>query len=90
MKHTRITIRQDGLLVLRSRAFRRAWCPACGAEGEMVACESQNVWLDSLPLHRSQAADGTPLICLTSLLGVTNIKTDSPRPAVEQKKKELP
>ena len=90
MKHTRITIRQDGLLVLRSRIVRRAWCPACGAEGDMVTGVSQNRWLDSLPLHRSQAADGTPLICMKSLLGVANTRIDSPRQAVEQKKKELP
>jgi len=90
MKHTRITIRQDGLLVLRSRIVRRAWCPACGAEGEMVTYATQNRWLESLPLHRSQAADGTPLICMKSLLGVANTKTDCPRQAVEPKKKELP
>jgi hypothetical protein len=56
----------------------------------MVTGVSQNRWLDSLPLHRSQAADGTPLICMKSLLGVANTRIDSPRQAVEQKKKELP
>jgi len=90
MKQTRITISQDGLLILRSRIVRRAWCPACGAESEMVTGVAQDRWLDSLPLHRSQAAYGTPLICMRSLLGVANTKIDSPRQAVEPKKKELP
>jgi hypothetical protein len=79
-KQTKITIRQDGLLVLRSRISRRAWCPLCGAEGAMIALDRTAViapsaaagvegFLDSLPLHRSEASDGSRLICVKSLMG---------------------
>lgn len=86
-KQMRITIRQDGLLILRGRTSSRAWCPACRAEGEMIAIDHSAVicgtspeglegWLDSPSLHRLQAADGSPLICLKSLMGcVTNKKS---------------
>jgi hypothetical protein len=78
-KQTKITIETDSLLILRGRSSRRAWCPLCAAEGEMIALEETGVisnlegtaleeWLGSGQLHRSQAADGSTLICLTSLL----------------------
>ena len=78
-KQTKITIETESLLVLHGRTSIRGWCPQCGAEGEMVALESTAVvsnlapaavteWFASQELHRSQAADGSPLICLNSLL----------------------
>jgi hypothetical protein len=85
-KQTKITIETDSLLILRSRNSRRAWCPLCAAEGEMIALENAGVisnldrpaleeWLNSGNLHRSQAADGSVLICLNSLLArVQNTK----------------
>ncbi len=78
-KQTKITIETDSLLILRGRSSRRAWCPACAAEGEVIALEQVGVmsnleqsaleeWLDSGELHLSQAADGSTLLCLNSLL----------------------
>jgi hypothetical protein len=85
-KQTKITIETDSLLILRSRNSRRKWCPLCAADGEMIALENAGVisnldrpaleeWLNSGNLHRSQAADGSVLICLNSLLArVQNTK----------------
>ena len=78
-KQTKITIETDSLLILRDRSFLRAWCDRCADEVEMVALENTGVisnlekpeleeWLSSGELHRLQAADGSVLICLNSLL----------------------
>jgi hypothetical protein len=78
-KQTKITIETDSLLILRGRSSLRAWCDRCAAEVEMVALENTGVisnleqpeleqWLSSGELHRLQAADGSALICLNSLL----------------------
>jgi hypothetical protein len=78
-KQTSITIETDSLLILRGQTPTRAWCPLCGVEGEMIEVENLRVvsnlqrialeqWLNSSELHRSQAADGSALICLKSLL----------------------
>jgi hypothetical protein len=78
-KQTTIRIETDSLLILRSRSSTRAWCPQCTAEVEMIALEDTRVisnleqpaleqWLNAGELHRSQAADGSALICLDSLL----------------------
>ena len=78
-KQTKITIETESLLVLHGRTSIRAWCPQCRSEEEMVALESTAVmsnlapdaimqWFASQELHHSQAADGSPLICLNSLL----------------------
>jgi hypothetical protein len=85
-KQTKITIETDSLLILRSRNSRRAWCPLCAAGGEMIALENVGVisnleqtaleeWLNSAKIHRSQATDGSVLVCLNSLLArVQNTK----------------
>jgi hypothetical protein len=78
-KRTKITIETDSLLVLQGRRTLRAWCPQCSAESEMIPFEGIGVisnltpvevesWLESEAIHRSQATDGTSLICLNSLL----------------------
>ena len=78
-KRTTITIETDSLLVLRGRGLLRAWCPECGAEGEMIPLNEVGVisnltppevvaWLQSEDLHHSMATDGHPLICLNSML----------------------
>ncbi len=78
-KRTKITIEADSLLVLRGRSSLRAWCPQCAAEGEMISLDGVGVisnllpaeveaWLESEAIHRLQAADRSPLICLNSLL----------------------
>jgi hypothetical protein len=78
-RQTTITVETDSLLVLRGRSSTRAWCPTCAAEVEVIALESTGVisnlergsledWLNSEELHHLQAADGSPLTCLNSLL----------------------
>ena len=78
-KQTKITIETHSLLILRSQNSRRAWCPVCAAEGELIALENAAVisnlerpalegGLNSEKLHRSQAADGSVVVCLNSLL----------------------
>ncbi len=85
-KQTTITIETDSLLILRGNSSNRAWCSRCEAEEEMIALDSMGVlsnldttaveeWLSSGELHRSQAADGSSVICLKSLLArVQNAK----------------
>jgi len=89
-QQTKITIETYSLLVLRGRSSLRAWCPQCAAEGEIIPLEGVGVisnlspveveaWLESESIHRSQAADGAPLICLNSLLKrMQRTKTASP------------
>jgi len=78
-KQTKITIETESLLILKGRASNRAWCPDCAAEREVIALEDIGVisnlersaldeWLNSGNLHRPQAADGSTLICLNSLI----------------------
>jgi hypothetical protein len=97
-KQTKITIETDSLLILRGRSSLRAWCDRCAAEVEMVALENTGVisnleqpeleqWLGSGELHRLQAADGTALICLNSLLArVQKTTTIQPSVATKQSK----
>jgi hypothetical protein len=87
-KQTRITIETDSLLIVRGRNTNRAWCPLCAAEAEMISLKDTGVisnlepaafeqWFNSGELHRSQAADGSAVVCLNSLLArVQNSKTD--------------
>jgi hypothetical protein len=86
-KQTKITIETDSLLILRNRNSQRGWCPRCASEGEMIPLDNASVvsnlerhaleeWLNSPDLHRSQAVDGSVVICLNSLLArVRNTKT---------------
>jgi hypothetical protein len=77
-KRTTITIETKSLVVLRSRSSRRAWCPRCAADVEVIAIEPTNVsnhesaaiaqLLESDAVHRFTARDGSTLICLSSLL----------------------
>ena len=86
-KQTKITIETDSLLVVRGHSSARAWCPLCQADVEMIALDNVGVisnldrltvekWFGSGELHRSQAADGSPQVCLNSLLArVQHTKT---------------
>jgi hypothetical protein len=87
-KQTKITLETDSLLVLRGRKALSGWCPQCAAPSEMIPFEGIAVvtnlpvgmvefWLESEQIHRSSAPDGTPLICLSSLLKRIP-KTDAP------------
>ena len=78
-RQMKITIRQNGLLILKGRKLSRVWCPACAAEREMFSVERSSVFAgatppqgdghDSLDLHRLQVSDGSFLVCLKSLIG---------------------
>ena len=91
-KHTTLPIETESLLILRGRNSRRAWCPQCAAEGEVIALEEVGIisnldrsafeeWINSGELHRSETRTGSTLICLNSLLArVQKTKTISPIP----------
>lgn len=77
-KKTTITVESSSLMVIQTRCSRRAWCPRCASETEMVSVGSLGVvsnldraevqeWLNSGDLHRCEAADGL-VICLNCLL----------------------
>lgn len=77
-RQTRITIETESLLILQGRNSRRAWCPQCAAEREVIALEEVGIisnldrsafeeWVNSGELHRSESPDGSTLICLDSL-----------------------
>lgn len=90
-KQTKITIETDSLLIVRGRSSARGWCPLCQADAEMITLDNGRVisnldrpavekWLNSGELHRSQTDDGSPLVCLNSLLArIQNTKTRQPR-----------
>ncbi len=78
-KQTTITVETESLLILQARSSNRLWCPACGAEVDMIAMEHVGVvsnldqpaieqWLNSAGLPRSQDLNGSTLLCLNSLL----------------------
>lgn len=78
-KQTTITIETSSLLILQGRISRRAWCSQCAAEEDMIAVENTGAistldqralerWLNSGALHRTNAPDGSSVICLNSLL----------------------
>jgi hypothetical protein len=98
-KQTRITIETDSLLILRGRSSVRAWCSRCAAEVEMIALEDMGVisnlerpeleeWLNSGELHRFQAADGSALTCLNSLLARVQKTTMQPGDSAATKQKK--
>jgi hypothetical protein len=74
-----LTIETESLMVVRGNSAPRSWCSQCGAETEMVGLLNLGVvtnldrtaleeWLNSVDLHRSAASDGSPVVCLNSLL----------------------
>ena len=78
-KQTTITVETSSLLILQGRISRRAWCPQCAAEEDMIAVDNTGAisnfdqralerWLNSGALHRTNTPDGTSVICLKSLL----------------------
>ena len=78
-KQTTITVETSSLLILLGRISCRAWCPQCGGEEDMITVENTRAisnlkqralerWLTSGELHRTNAPDGSSVICLNSLL----------------------
>lgn len=88
-KRTTITIETEELLILRTRGTQRAWCAQCGAEVEMITPGipitsplpgDMRPLLASAQLHQLEAADGSALLCLNSLLAfMRKTKTHKPR-----------
>jgi len=87
-KQTTITFETNSLLILQSRNSRRAWCPVCAVEAEVIVVEPSRVpdrqagafdqLLNSGEVHRVGASDGSVLICLSSLLNrVQDNKSES-------------
>ena len=67
------------LLILQGQSSERAWCAQCAAESRVVALHEISVvsnldrqaleeWLNSGEIHRLRSTDGSPAICLNSLL----------------------
>lgn len=78
-KPMKISFETDSLFILRAGRSQRGWCARCSAEVEMIALGKAGMisnierseleeWLNSEELHRSQAEDGTAMICLNSLM----------------------
>ena len=77
-QRTEITIETDQLLVIRRRRCIRAWCQQCGYEVDMITLtELEGMSGITQPMlfdpkaqgwHWAQAEDGSPLVCLESLL----------------------
>lgn len=78
-KQVTITIETNSVAVLRARTSGRVWCRSCGTEGEALMLGPSNradnagrAVLQQLiaqnDVHHEQAPDGSPLICLNSLL----------------------
>jgi hypothetical protein len=78
-KRTILTIETESLLVVRGSSVPRSWCAQCAADAEMIGLMNLRVltnldlpaieeWLSSGDLHRSVALDGSPVVCLNSLL----------------------
>jgi hypothetical protein len=85
-KRTRITIETEQVLTIQRSSSKRRWCPQCSREVVMVrfaeAATLAGVPVAVLrecartePWHLSEAPDGTPLICLDSLLKARVNKT---------------
>jgi hypothetical protein len=78
-KRTQITIETERVVTIRRRRAKRAFCPECGCEVDMVSLaevgaltgQPQLKLADSKSVpgwHVSEGADGSPVICLPSLL----------------------
>jgi hypothetical protein len=79
-KRTRITVETEQVLIIRRRGCIRRWCRECAREVDMVSFTEAGA-LTGLPGRQlceharaekwHLAADGSPLICLDSLLKST-------------------
>ena len=78
-KKTKVTFETESLLILRGTHSQSAPCSQCGAELDGIALEHAGLvsnldqkaleaWLASSAMHQVEAADGSTLICLNSLL----------------------
>lgn len=86
-KRTRITIETEQVLMIQRHSSNRRWCPECCRVVEMLRF-AQAAALAGVPSavlrecartqpwHVAEAQDGTPMICLDSLLKAQAEKSD--------------
>jgi hypothetical protein len=78
-KRTRITVETEQVLIIRRRGCARRWCWQCGREVDMVGFAQAAVLTGTAQRslrdhardgkwHLAEASDGSPLICLESLM----------------------
>jgi hypothetical protein len=78
-KRTEVTVETDRVLIIRRRHSTRVWCGECAREVDMVGLADASVLTgitqqgmrhgaQARKWHFSEGQDGTPLICLESLL----------------------
>jgi hypothetical protein len=78
-KTTQVTVETDRFLVIRRRLTKRGWCRDCACEVDMIELAEVQALTNKSQLdlrdgslsqswHFSENADGTPLVCLESLL----------------------
>ena len=75
-KRIRITIETEQVLTIRGRVCSRLWCQQCGREVDVVRAEILTSLVKPTlgdgtganELHCFEGPDGTPLVCLESLL----------------------
>lgn len=78
-RRTNITIETERLLLVKRRHSESSWCASCAAQVTHVTPETAATWLgisrrtmyrwlETQPLHFTEAADGGVAICLNSLL----------------------
>jgi hypothetical protein len=78
-KRTEITVETDRVLIVRRRRALRVWCPECGGEADMVGLgeaealtgvsgQALHDRAQACRWHLAEGPNGTPLICLESLL----------------------
>jgi hypothetical protein len=77
-KKREITVESDRVLVIRRHRLARAWCEECGVEVDTLSLDeaasmtgtsstlSRDMWMAAW--HLCEGSDGTPRICLESLL----------------------
>jgi hypothetical protein len=78
-KKTEVTVETDRVLIIRRRLTKRGWCRECGCEVDMVELSEVQALTNKSKLelhdgslsqkwHFSEDEDGSPLVCLESLL----------------------
>ena len=71
-----ITVETEWMLTIRRRGGNRLWCQQCGREVEVVRAEilagtgqlQLGTGAEAKAWHLFESPDGTPLVCLESLL----------------------
>jgi hypothetical protein len=84
-----ITIQTDRRLVIYATGAGGTWCRQCGADREFVTLQTAGLLANSMlgnlangelppSLHLSDLADGSPRVCLESLLQLANVGKAAP------------